>query len=113
MELWSDLHPRQRGADAIDAQLHAERLDPRTRAHRVHEARLDDLPDGAFVLVDGDPCLVLGASLHPWHVAGYRAAAPRPRGRVVELITPPSLVELLRVDREPLVPFVHPSALPR
>ena len=30
--LWQQLHPGQRGADAIDAQLHAERLAPRADA---------------------------------------------------------------------------------
>src|ERR1017187_5693596 len=28
--LWAQLHPAQRGADAIDAQLHHERVDPDT-----------------------------------------------------------------------------------
>ena len=51
-ELWADLHPGEVGADAIDARLHAERLDG-TRARRLHAAALDDLPDGAFVLDDG------------------------------------------------------------
>jgi hypothetical protein len=26
------------------------------------------------------------------------------------VVTPPSLVEILRTDRHPLVPFLHPSA---
>src|SRR5205814_3688238 len=49
------------GADAIDAQLHAERIDPATRMQRHHAAQLDELPDGAFVLDDGKPWLVRGA----------------------------------------------------
>src|SRR5712692_5089103 len=50
-----ELHPGQTGADAIEAQLHTERLDPETRGQRRHEARLDELPDGAFVLHEGAP----------------------------------------------------------
>src|SRR5215831_1049476 len=34
------------GADAIDEELHGERLDGRKR--RLHDAHLDELPDGAF-----------------------------------------------------------------
>ena len=45
------LHPGdETGADAIDARLHAERVDPSSRAQRHHEAALQTLPDGAFVL---------------------------------------------------------------
>src|SRR5216117_3984818 len=58
------------GADAIDAVLHAERVDPRTRAHRVHGARLADLPDVAFVKREGHAWLVLGDELLRWTVAG-------------------------------------------
>ena len=39
------LHPGQVGADAMDAQLHGERVAAGTRAQRHHEAPLDDLPD--------------------------------------------------------------------
>jgi hypothetical protein len=110
VEVWRDLHPRQLGADAIDAQLHEERVDPGTRGQRHHEAPLDDLPDGAFVLRDDAPRLVFGAHLLRWTPEGYVGRTSRPtRGRAV-LITPPSLIEVLRTDRKPVVPFLHPSA---
>jgi hypothetical protein len=99
-----------RGADAVDAQLHAERVDPESRAHLVHDASLDDLPDGAFVLQDGAPHLVLGTELRRWTPAGYTAKAPRPRRRQVPLVTPPSLVAVLRAGWRPVVPLLHPSA---
>jgi hypothetical protein len=109
--LWSELHPSRRGADAIDAQLHGERVTPRTGERRYHEAPLEELPDGAFVLVQGAPHLVLGSELLRWSPAGYLARSPRPaRGRAT-VITPPSLVELLRIERTPLVPLLHPSAM--
>src|SRR5256885_3242847 len=46
--LWQALHPGHSDADSVDARLHEERVDPRTRAHRRHEAPLDDVPDGAI-----------------------------------------------------------------
>src|SRR6266536_5825486 len=61
--LWRELHPGQVGADAIDAQLHAERVAPVTRAQVRHEASFDELPDGAFVLREDVPWLVRGGEL--------------------------------------------------
>jgi hypothetical protein len=108
--IWSELHPGQVGADAIDAQLHAERVAPGTRAQLHHDARLDELPDGAFVLVDGAPHLVLDRSLLRWSAGGYDDRRPRPARGSAVLVTPPSLVEILRHGWESLVPVLHPSA---
>jgi hypothetical protein len=108
--LWSKLHPDQRGADAIDAQLQRERIDPSTRERRLHEGRFNDLPDGAFVMREGEPWLVLGGHLLAWSPAGYTARSSRPARGTATVITPPSLVALLRTDRTPLVPLLHPSA---
>ena len=43
-EIWRELHPDQVGADAIDAQLHSERIDADSRTHRLYEATFDELP---------------------------------------------------------------------
>jgi hypothetical protein len=108
--LWSELHPDQHGAGAIDAQLHGERIDARSGGRVLHDAAVDELPDGAMVLRDGAPALVLGAWLYRWSPGGYEAQVRRPaRGRV-QVITPPSLLALLATERTPLVPLVHPSA---
>jgi hypothetical protein len=109
--MWAELHPGQIGADAIDEQLDLERRDPRTRRRRLHDAPIDDLPDGTFVLLDNHPHLVLGPELLHWSLGGYTTRAPRPAGERATVITPPSLVALLATKRTPLVPLVHPSAL--
>jgi hypothetical protein len=98
--IWSGLHPEQLGADAMDEQLRQRR----------HLAPLDELPDGAFVLEQDEPYLVRGAELLRWTPAGYDAR--RPRGAHVDamLITPPSLVHVLRSGWQPVVPLLHPSA---
>ena len=109
-EAWSELHPGAVGADAIDAQLHDERVDPATRGHRLHTAAFADVPEGAFVLERAAPFLVLGAQLREWTPAGYTERRPRPsRGEAV-VITPPSLVEVLRRTPEGAVTRLHPSA---
>jgi hypothetical protein len=108
--LWRRLHPGRVGADAIDLQLDAERREPGSGTRRFHEAELDDLPDGAFVVRDGAAWLVLGSELLRWTSSGYAERLPRPAGEPAVLLTPPSLVELLRTDREAAVPLLHPSA---
>jgi hypothetical protein len=110
-EIWSQLHPGQMGADAIDAQLHTERMDPETRGQLRHDAALDELPDGAFVLWGGEPRLVLGSKLLSWTPAGYVVRSPRLAGDRAVLITPPSLVGVLRTGWQGVVPLLHPSAL--
>jgi hypothetical protein len=88
------------GADAIDDRLHEERT-------RGRHTPSPGLPDGAFVLDGDEPSLVLGDALLPWTPAGY--GPPRKRRRAA-LITPPSLVEVLRTGWAGAVPLIHPTA---
>ncbi len=106
---WHDLHPADGpGVGAIDGRLHGERVDTGTRGQRSHGADLFALPDGAFVLHDAEPHLVLGERLLRWTPGGYGAAVARGEGRVT-VLTPPSLVEVLRGGWEGAVPLLHPS----
>jgi hypothetical protein len=104
-----ELFPGPSGADAMDAQLHAERVDSNTRERRLHEAALEDLPDGAFVLEGDEPWLVLGGELLRWTPSGYDERRTQGRGAAT-LITPPSLVEVLRAGWQGAVPLLHPTA---
>jgi hypothetical protein len=106
--LWRDIHG-DAGADTIDSRLHAERVDAATRGQRLHVASLGGLPDGAFVLHEGRPHVVLGETLREWSPAGYLAPRARPGGTAA-LITPPSLVAILHTRWHSSVPFLHPSA---
>jgi hypothetical protein len=93
-------------ADAIDEVLHRERL------QRLHAARLEDLPGGAFVLEDDAPFLVLGDELLRWTPGGYTERRVRRRGKTT-LITPPSTVRVLQAAWEPDLRLVHPSSRSR
>jgi hypothetical protein len=106
--LWRERHPGDGGADAIDARLHEERVDLRTRAQRHHRAELDRLPDGAFILHEGRPHLVRDRDLLLWTPAGYSERLPRTRGETT-LITPPSLVHVLAEGWAPDVALLHGS----
>lgn len=96
------------GADEIDLRLHDERLVGNTR--RLHAMPAATLPDGAFVMHDGAPHLVLGAALRRWTPAGYTTRVARP-ARQLEAITPPSLLPVLRAEWPSAVPLLHPSAM--
>jgi hypothetical protein len=89
-------------ADAIDEVLHEERL------QRFYRARLEDLPDGAFVLVDDAPFLVLGDELLRWTAGGYTERRTRRRGDTT-LITPPASIRVLASGWRGSEPFLHPS----
>jgi hypothetical protein len=108
---WRRRHPTETGADAIDARLHAERLDPATRAQRHHLAPLSGLPDGAFVLFGGEPWLVRAAQLVRYTPNGYAERRSRTDVTGLPVITPPSLLALLSSGwRSEAVPLLHPSA---
>jgi hypothetical protein len=111
LAIWRELHPGQTCADAVDAQLHAERVDPVTRGQLRHEAHASDLPDGAFVLLGDAPHVVLGRRLLEWQPSGYAPTVHRPQSRRMTLVTPPSLVAVLAAGWQPVVPLLHPSAL--
>ena len=76
------------GADAIDARLHAERLDGRRK--KTHAFAWRELPAGVFVDVDAVPHLVMNDRLHPWSPTyGYGNALERPSTGSACVLTPP------------------------
>ncbi|HEX5103430.1 MAG TPA: hypothetical protein VFV87_06445, partial [Pirellulaceae bacterium] len=96
---------KQRASAAtMDKTLHAERLDGKTK--RSHRGRLDTLPDGAMISLDGQAFAVRGNRLLRWGPGGYSQSQSRPRGVVVEVLTPPSILTVLRRGYGPLW---HPS----
>jgi hypothetical protein len=94
-------------AAQMNAWLHAERVDGRTRRKRTREVVLDELPDGAMVSYAGGPALCTGGVLLPWSFDGYGPPV-RPAPRIkVDLLTPPSIVGALAAG---YLPLIHPSA---
>jgi hypothetical protein len=83
-------------APDLDRVLHAERLIG--RAKRRHSRRIDDLPDGAFLVpadAPGRAFAVRGSALLPWTPVGYAAARSRPSEIAVEVLTPPAMLAAL------------------
>jgi hypothetical protein len=96
---------KRASAPAMDVMLHAERLDG--KAKRMHGLPIDVLPDGAMIALDGDAFAVRGQHLLRWTPSGYSSAQPRPRGIEVDVLTPPSIVAVLKAG---FFPLWHPSS---
>jgi hypothetical protein len=95
-------------AGEMDAVLHAERVDSRTRRQQTRPARVGGLPDGAMVRHEGVIGLLTAGRVLPWSFAGY-LDDPIPVGpdTTVELLTPPSSVAAMTAGYRPML---HPSA---
>ena len=98
------LRARPRAAE-MDAVLHAERLDGHSK--RRHRMRIDKLSDGAFIALGDDAWAVRGVSLLRWTPSGYDMHKRRPRGSIVNVLTPPGILAVLAAGYRPRW---HPSA---
>jgi hypothetical protein len=92
-------------AAAMDAVLHAERLEGRGK--RRHPRDPAELPDGAFIALDDGAWAVQGGSLLRWSPSGYVGRKRRPRGHSVDVLTPPAILAVLAAGYRPQW---HPSA---
>ncbi len=92
-------------AGEMDDVLHRERLDG--RAKRTHRRAIDGLPDGAVIALEQGAFALRGDALLPWMPAGYSAPEPRPRGMIVDVLTPPAILAVLVAGYRP---HWHPSA---
>ena len=111
--LWHELHPGDgAGADAIDARLHAERVETGPRAQRsatLQRGVRDVAGRDIRRLEDERPssCGETGCC------GGRRPATTRrrpDRDGPATVLTPPSLVAVLPQGWEGVVPLLHPSA---
>jgi hypothetical protein len=103
---WRAVYPDQpTTADAIDRVLHAERR-VRPFLKRTHFAQIDALPDGSYVMLDGGAWLLKGGALWAWAADRYVGRVPRPTATEVCVLTPASIVRVLRAGFQP---GLHPS----
>jgi hypothetical protein len=83
-------------AKEMNRRLHGERIVRDTHRRRLHELDWRWLPDGAFVLLDGRPAVVVGDRLGEWTRDGYGKSRARPRRGAATAITPPASLAALR-----------------
>jgi hypothetical protein len=98
------LRRRPRAAE-MDEVLHRERLN--ARAKRLHRRKIESLPDGAVITLDGAAFAVRGNVLLRWTADGYDARLSRPRQVMVDVLTPPTVLSVLAAGYQPRW---HPSA---
>jgi hypothetical protein len=94
-------------APQMDARLHVERVDSRSRRQLTRPASVGGLPDGVMVRRGGAPGLLIGRRVLPWSFSGYGAPIAVSPATPVELLTPPSVVAAIAAGYRPLL---HPSA---
>jgi hypothetical protein len=87
----------------MNRQLHGERLFAGTHRRRLHEMPWRDLPDGAFVVLDENPAVVIGDHLTEWTHDGYGRRRNRPRSGRTRVLTPPSVLAAFRAGYEPQI----------
>lgn len=92
-------------APEMDQVLHGQRLDG--HAKRLHRLAGQDLPDGATVMLEGEAFAVSGKELLRWTPLGYDMRRERPRSGQIDVLTPPSILDVLS---EGYVPRWHESA---
>jgi hypothetical protein len=100
-ECWRRAHGlrvRPRAA-AMDRVLHRERL--QGRAKRRHRRNIDDLADGTVIVLDGAAFALRGDALLRWTPRGYDARVARPRGVMVDVLTPPAILGVLAAGYQP------------
>jgi hypothetical protein len=83
-------------AKQINQQLHGERILRGSHRRRLHQLPWAGLPDGAFVLLEETPAVIVGDCLNEWTREGYRGRRARPARGTANVITPPSTVAALR-----------------
>ncbi len=88
-------------APDMDRVLSGERRAKRG-AKITWSARLNSLPDGVVVRVDGDMLAVRGGNLLPWTASGYGAAVPLDLNIEVEVLTPPTIARILHAGYQPI-----------
>jgi hypothetical protein len=103
---WASATGTEAYAPEMDKLLHKARV-TRSRLQVRHEAQIGSLPDGAFILWQHRPHLVLGGHLLPFAPAGYGAGVARSAG-MVTVLTPRPTLNVLAAGYRPLL---HASAI--
>jgi hypothetical protein len=94
---------RRPRAGEMDARLHSERVEPRTRRQRTRPAVAGDLPDGVMVRHGGRLGLLAGGRFLPWSFAGYLDPIALAPDAAVELLTPPASVAAIAAGYRPML----------
>ncbi len=113
IDAWRIAHSRDTPprAQEIDRALHLERIERTSRRQKTWRCDLNCIPDGTFIVWEEVPHLVLGKGLLRWSHGGYTGSTRRTTALNVEVLTPPSAVQVLAAGFRP---HLHQStAIPK
>jgi len=112
--LWAQANPRlaksrKPPAPFLDNVLHMERIAADNKKV-IYEEKLSRLPNGSFIALPDDKqaYLVFDGALLLWSPQGYLQKLKRPNDRMVQVLTPRSIVRTLAAGYRAAV---HPTAL--
>lgn len=97
---------RQPSANALDEQLHQDRLADR-HTKKTYQEEITALADGVFILHEGEAWLLWQWKMLHWTPGGYDHQLPRPDAALVTVLTPRSTAKTLLAG---YMPDVHPTA---
>lgn len=92
-------------AKEIDTQLHVDRVS-RNREKIIYSAWIDELPEGVFVELEGEPGIAWvfwNGELLRWQPEGYGKRRPKPFNSKVTVLTPKSTVNAIAAGYRPHV----------
>lgn len=99
-------------AEAIDAELHAARIDGDGR-QITHQALFGELPDGATIMRPGSldrVGLIWSGALHLWSHEGYGDPERIEPRQIVTVLTPRPIIRVLAAGYRPTVALSRPLA---
>lgn len=82
----------------IDAVLHAERISKGIKLK--HKEKISDLPYGTFIDRNGEAYLIRNKMIFKWTPFGYEEGMAFPNIKLVDVLTPRSVVKMLRAGYE-------------
>ncbi|HLW93395.1 MAG TPA: hypothetical protein VKS78_19100, partial [Roseiarcus sp.] len=71
------------------------------RANGPAPQKIEELPDGAMIVLERRAFLIRGDAILPWSFDGYGACEKRPTSGVVSTLTPPSILRALKAGYDP------------
>ena len=107
LDFWQNAYGERPSAKLLDRALHAARIRPRKWQQARFDTAAAGLPDGAFILLDQSPHLVIRGKAVAFSAGGYGAVTPLPATEVT-VLTPAPTVAVLRAGYQPTL---HKSAL--
>lgn len=86
----------------IDDILHKERM-KRDRSKVTYEEKINSIPDGTFILIEGNAYLFFKNKIYLWSPFGYDKGIDFPKTNKLTVLTPKSVVNIFRAGYLPQI----------